>query len=80
MLQSSPLPPDRPEHLLARGFFLRKADVDTALVQAEEIVRDVRERLSRKAAFGHLAERLEVEFGPQPAWEGEPVKMAFPWD
>jgi hypothetical protein len=62
------------------GRILRKADVDGALAQAEEVVRDVRERLARKAKFAHLAERLEVEFGPQPAWEGVPVKIDFPWD
>jgi hypothetical protein len=62
------------------GRVLRKDDVDSALLEAEAIVRDVRDRLARQAAFAPLAERLEVEFGPQPAWESEPVKIVFPWD
>jgi hypothetical protein len=62
------------------GRVLRKADVDDALLEAEAVVRDVQERLSRKAELIHLAERLEVEFGPSPAWESEPLVISFPWE
>ena len=62
------------------GRILRKADVDGALLEAEAVVRDVQERLARKTELSHLAERLEVEFGPSPAWESEPLVIPFPWE
>lgn len=62
------------------GRIFRKADVDGALLEAEAVVRDVRERLARRIELSHLGERLDVEFGPAPTWESEPLVIPFPWE
>lgn len=48
------------------GRDLRKAEVDTALAEAEDVLSDLQRRLSRHGAFEHLASRLDVPVRVQP--------------
>lgn len=62
------------------GRRLLKADVDGALEQAKDVVIDLRSRLAGRENFEELSRMLAIEFGGNPAWESELLKIRFPWE